>query len=296
MKIKIITLIISILFSLNIYAQHDIQSAFYPDQKFLINPANAGDHESPNVLLGYRNDFVGIPGALRRPMLGYHSPVTKNMGLGALIALEQVGVFNYYSFSGSYAYTVNLTKTNLLRMGISTGIYSRQVNTGKVEVDQSNDNLLQSQYNSDIFYLACAGAELEIDDQFFASLSIPKLYSGEDKQFAQTVIGGVAYKIKLEEHVITPSVYYYFYRNLPSHADINIVYKYADKFSLYGSVRSDKTFALGAGIVIKNLGINYIYEINTKLASASKGTHEILLSYALDAIRFTPSGRKLKGK
>jgi hypothetical protein len=61
-------------------------------------------------------------------------------------------------------------------------------------------------------------------------------------------------------------------------------------------VRSDKTFALGAGIVIKNLGINYIYEINTKLASASKGTHEILLSYALDAIRFTPSGRKLKGK
>ncbi len=294
MNSKLFAIIIFIILSFNTLAQHSMQSSFYTDNKFLINPANTGDKEScPVFLLGYRNNFIGIPGALRRPMLGYHSPVSKEMGLGALVSFEELGIFDYYSLGASYSYTVNLSKQNILRLGLSSGIYSRRVNRGRIDVDQLNDDALQTEYNSDVFYFGGAGFELGLQDAFFVNFSIPKLYSGEDKHFAQTVIGGLEYKIRMENQILKPSIYYNYFRGLPSRADINLTYRYPEMFSIQASARTDKTFALGAGIEIKNLILSYVYEFNTSLMPNSKGSHEILISYSLEPVKFSPTGRRL---
>ena len=289
---KTIYLFFALIFlSITVYSQHDLQSSLYPDNKFLVNPANAGDKNfSPHFILGYRYNFTGISGSLRRPMFGFHSPVSNEMGLGGLLSREQVGVFEYYSFTGSYSYNVFLSKKNTLRLGISSGLYSRRINMSKVKVDELNDNALQPEYFSSVYYFAGAGFELELHD-FSFNISLPKLYAGEDKTFIAAAVSGLAYNFNINDAFFTPSVYVHYWKNNPVRFDLNLFYKMTEKYFLLLSVKSDKSATVGGGFNINDLSIGYIFELNTAFVPASGGTHEVILSYSLDQLKFKRNKR-----
>lgn len=274
------------LLSITVYSQHDLQSSLYPENKFLINPANAGDRDfSPHLFMSYRHSLSGIPGALRRPLVGFHSPVSNEMGLGAILSLEQAGIFEYYTFAGSYSYSISLSKKNMMRFGFSSGIYSRKVNLQKVKVDNPDDDLLQTEYYSNLYYFAGIGMDLELNN-LNIMVSLPKLYAGEDNSFVAAAVAGIGYNFHINDALFTPSVYTHYIKQNPIRFDLNLMYKMPEKYFIMISAKSDKSGAAGAGINLGSLNLCYIYELNTGLTSASKGSHEIQLSYTFSELKF----------
>jgi type IX secretion system PorP/SprF family membrane protein len=285
MKLKIF-LIVTALLPLSIYAQHSIQSAFYPDNKFLINPANTGDKESsPFILVGYRNNNTGISGSYRRPLVAFHSPVNNQMGLGLMTSLEQEGVFSYYSLSGSYSYTAKLSKKNFLRFGLLSGLYSRQINKNSIIVDNPEDVVLQSDYYSKIYYFGGVGFEFTYSNVSL-SLSVPKLYSAENDWFMQQIIAGLEYKFEFEQSHLVTSTYFNYEMNQPYSIDLNLLYKWPEHFFALLSGRSDISFAMGGGIEIIGYSFCYMYGLNTKQMDAHPSTHEIIITYKLPSLTF----------
>lgn len=102
-------------------AQHNAIVSQYMFNMYAINPAYAGAKDYSTINGFYRSQWVGFEGAPSTQTITFHKPLSKsNLGIGAQLFNDQIGVTKEFGLLGSAAYTIKMDRRKL-SMGLSVG-------------------------------------------------------------------------------------------------------------------------------------------------------------------------------
>ncbi|WP_109851821.1 type IX secretion system membrane protein PorP/SprF [Aquimarina sp. AU58] len=300
MKKVYILLIVAILskgFLCPIFGQQTPVFANYNYNTVVINPAHAGFYPDSDITLtnrGYLNQLDGSP---RNIGLTVNSPLrSKNMGLGAGVYSDQVGVTTTTSLFGAYAYKIvfdhNYNQArwwsynpNVLSFGITGGAMIYNENLLELGID--NDPNFANNINTVIPTLGVG--VLYNREHVYIGVSAPNLLgdslSSEDNINLETpyyaYAGYRCFASRFKEVLITPSVLVKYVSGAPIQVDINTTVNYKNKIEIGAGYRTSSSMNFLAGFYISN-HLRVLYNYNQTLRDTPiNNTHGIILSYRL---------------
>jgi len=106
-----------------IYAQDPVLSQFY-SSPLLLNPAFAGNTNSPRFAINYRNQWPLISQAYRTYAISYDQFFNDfNSGIGASILTDDSGhgLYKTTKFAGVYSYRLKIGKSTYIKTGLELG-------------------------------------------------------------------------------------------------------------------------------------------------------------------------------
>src|SRR5262245_36766350 len=119
--------------------QRPIQSLYMFDP-LLINPAYAGTQVQLSATGIYRNQWVNLDGAPKTFTATIHSGFYQNkMGLGVILANDQIVIHNDFSFYGVYSYKIQFANKATLSMGIQGGFNNLRSDYNKLTLKVLTD-------------------------------------------------------------------------------------------------------------------------------------------------------------
>ncbi len=301
MKMKIIYKIFSaallVLLFANANAQQMAQTNLYLVNRFVMNPANAGDQNMLSGFLSHRQQWVNIEGAPRTSILSVHSLVGKNVGFGGTIINDKTDIFERLSVNLSYAYHIRFSKKikHSLSFGVSGGFLQHKIDVSEVRVPNPNDPVISGggkfsgftynvdagfRYNLHGLEIGAASPQIleskvrynrEIADQYYHLVRHYLFFAG--------------WKINIAKHnwFVEPSGVYRYFPYSKSQFDANLNFYFKDIAWVGGTYRYDAGYVVSAGFkVADQVSIAYAYEFGTTgIAAQSAGSHEAMLGFYL---------------
>ena len=90
----LITLLLIVLFILDVKAQQDPQYSLYMFNGLALNPAYAGSSTGTIAGINYRTQWLGMDGAPRTTSANIHSRYgQEKLGTGLFVSNDQIGIF-----------------------------------------------------------------------------------------------------------------------------------------------------------------------------------------------------------
>jgi len=310
----------------SLQAQQIPQFSQFSRNQFMANPAAAGVYDFIDVTVSGRWQWVGVADAPRTSYLAFSvplkfKPVSYNPGIrtsngpvqqpeiktgklkhtvGGQLVADQYGAFTKFSFSGTYALHLPMTKKINLAFGLKAGISNNSFNSDKAQVlslinptlpydntyatfsaNNANKNIMDLHSGLYLygkrFYLGIAGDQLTRDLVEFGTAS-----ANFNPQMHFNLMGG--YTIPLNESLsITPSFMAKYMSPAPVSIDFNVIADY-NKMLWFGiGYRHTDAFIGLVGMNLSNkfkLGYSYDFSIS-KFNSYSSGGHELTLGIML---------------
>lgn len=137
---KVLIFLAMISFSFSVKSQDPMFSQFMFKQLYF-NPAYAGTTESPRLMGGYRNQWLGMDNAFTTYYITYDQNISNlKSGFGFSVLRDDIGnsTFNLTGFDFSYNYQTELSRSLNISFGLSAGIYQKALNAGNIVLpDQS---------------------------------------------------------------------------------------------------------------------------------------------------------------
>lgn len=124
------------------FAQQMRLSSLYKENRFLINPANAGYGEGLNGYLNYRNQWTNVKGSPTTALLSMHTPLGKNTNVGTNIVYDKTNFVSTVNAMLVYAHDIKLATDHQLTLGLGVGINHTQLNFDDAIVENPNDVVL----------------------------------------------------------------------------------------------------------------------------------------------------------
>jgi type IX secretion system PorP/SprF family membrane protein len=116
---------------------HAQQSAIFSQyifNLFAINPAYAGARETLSANVGYRAQWLAVPGSPRTLNFNVHTPLlAHNMAIGLLVQADETGARSAPKVAAAYAYSVQLSAREKLRFGVQGGVMNYQIHWNRLE-------------------------------------------------------------------------------------------------------------------------------------------------------------------
>jgi type IX secretion system PorP/SprF family membrane protein len=294
MKLKniyIITIILTVLFSLDSKAQQDPMYTQYMYNTLSVNPGYAGSRNALSITGLLREQWVGIDGAPSTQTLTVHSPIySDNMGLGLSVVNDVVGPIHQTMLFADYSYSIQTTENAKLAFGLKAGVNIFQADLLSLTPDQGGD---PSIYNISNKLLPNVGVGLYYySDKGYVGLSAPKLLEQSIKELNGNdmvenkerrhyfLIGG--YVFELSENVkFKPSFLLKAVVGSPLSIDLSGNFLFKDKLGVGLAHRLDDSFSgLLQYYVTPQFRIGYAYDFTmTELRHYNSGTHELMLGY-----------------
>ena len=127
-KVILVTAVLLINSSINLYAQDPIFTQFYSNPVYL-NPAFAGSNKCPRIVSNFRNQWPGFSGDFITTSLTYDQYVDKiKGGLGVILMSDQVAkTLKSNEASFVYSYHQHLSRKFTLNFGIQGTYISKSV-------------------------------------------------------------------------------------------------------------------------------------------------------------------------
>ncbi len=249
----------------------------------LLNPANSGNDGLINAMIGQRLQWVGTPGAPQVTYLSVDGAVTDNMGLGAIINNQRIGIFNMFDIQADYSYKIEFSGGNKISFGVDLNFLQNSINTSSLYDEELQDPALNSEnFNHSLFY---TGFGIVYNWQnLTVGASSPIIYSTQTNQMFQTNYLYADYTFYFGDStwIVKPSMLGRYAIYSPLQAGINIITQYNRMVWIQTGYNSDKEINIGLGIDIFKLRIGYAYELGLKPVSyLSKGTHEFFVMFRL---------------
>jgi len=243
----------------------------------------------------YRNQWDKVNGAPNSAILNVEANLTKFFpgGVGISFYHDAIGFARQNNVLLNYSYPIQIGRAGVLGVGVGVGIMNYGMNPDWIPPTNAVDNTLPAGFAATSFD-ANFGLYFQGKD-FYAGLSSTHLsasllkqsVNGFDQNYQTArhyyIMGGKQFK-KIAGGTIDAQV---LMRTdlVKFSADINARYIYplAGQKSVYGGItaRSSDAFAIMAGYTpIPKLTIGYSYDLTlNKLASISRGSHELVLKY-----------------
>ncbi len=124
------------------FSQQIPMSSLYKENRFLINPANAGYSEGLVGYLNYRNQWANVASSPTTGMLSLHSPLAKNSNIGTNIIYDRSDFVSTVQAMLAYAHDIKLATDHQLSLGVAFGVNHTQLNLSDAVVEDPNDPLL----------------------------------------------------------------------------------------------------------------------------------------------------------
>jgi len=282
------------------FAQQLPLNNLYYNNRYMFNPANAGDQGYLVGFLNHRRQWVGLEGAPVTNILSVHSPIgKKNMGIGGTISSDRTDLYQRIAGSFSYAQKFNFSNkiNHSIAFGASLGFVDNKINLGSAIVDDNSDPLLQGGTSIN-------GTTLNVDFGLRYNLkglelgfAIPQLFetqirysSGtaneDDRKFTlrRAMVGYLGYKFEIKDKwYIQPSV---LLRNSAglTQIDGNLNISYKDLIWLGATYRTSGGIIPSLGFKVADqftLAYSYEFAGSSGIASRGNGTHEIMAGFRL---------------
>ncbi len=279
------------------FAQQLPLNDLYYENRYLFNPANAGDQGALVGFLNHRRQWVGLEGAPVTNILSVHSPIGKgNIGLGGTLSSDRTDFFQRITGNVTYSHRFNFSKNMVhsIAFGASVGFVDNKLNLSDAVVEDPSDVLLSSNVKNGTTLNVDFGLRYNIKG-LELGFAIPQLFEtqiryespGEDDRkftLRRSMVGYLGYKFKIKEKwYIQPSV---LLRNSAKSTQIdgNLNLSYKDIIWLGATYRTSGGIIPSIGFKVANqFTLAYAYEFagSSGISSRGNGTHEIMAGFRL---------------
>jgi len=291
---KIYILLVISLLSSGLFAQQLSLNTQYAFNRFLINPAVAGNQDYIPLRLTARQQWTGIDGAPSTQSVSGHKKIAgRNMGIGGYLFMDRFGPETKIGFQLSYSYIMKMGfgENTKLALGIAARGVQYKLDYSILKASDVNDALLGAESESAFVPDADLGVYL-YSQTYFVGISAAQLISMDlnlknavDKNALERHYNFMAgYKYKLDEDFdIEPSVYIKYTTSAPLNIDINARCIYQDNYWAGLSYRTSNTLAIMVGAQYKNFVFGYAYDYSmSEIKHYQGGSHEIILGYNIN--------------
>jgi len=297
--ISFVLFVLLLSLSTQLNAQIETMYSLYRFNPQVLNPSHAGSTTNSEMILMYRNQWVGIEGAPRNLGVSgnFKWGTKKGLGIGALV--DEAGPVRSTILSADFAYHVNLNDNWNLDGGIRAGMANISLNFSQIRLVTQNDNLFAGDRSTGIQPNLGWGIRLaKKDDGFFVSLSQPRIikydfgtYNGSFKDVAY-LYAMAGTKIGLGGQIETPnglrsrvtlypSVLFRMATNVPLSYDVNLTANLKDKLDVGVSYRREDSYGFRLGLqATKKIYLGYVFELPiSEVRKVSSQTHEMALRF-----------------
>ncbi len=311
-----------------LYSQQIPQYSQYQRNQFMINPAAAGVYDFVDVTLAGRWQWLGVADAPKTSYLAFSVPVRfkpkyYNPGIrtssgpvqnpeiktgklkhtfGGQLLADQYGAFRKFSFSGTYAVHVPMTKKVNLSFGVKAGLSNNTFLADKAQVlniiapdqnqyiDGTYDAFLQDQSNKYIMDIG-AGLYLYSNRMFFGvaadQLTRDMVEFGQgtanfNPQMHFSILGG--YQIPVNGNLtLTPGFLIKYMSPAPPSIDVNLQLEYKNwLWTTIGYRHTDAVIAMVGMNISERFKFGYSYDFSiSRFNNFSSGGHELTLGLML---------------
>lgn len=290
--IKIIVLSLTILAeSPRTHAQISNMGAMYFSNTYLGSPALAGLEQGLNLNLGYKKQWMRIPGSPTVQTITAEYAVNNKVGIGLNFYNDNAGLFKRTRIIASYAYHLPIDEEQRLHFGISLGFMNERINYEEINGDTDDsfiDNYNHQEPTIDgDFGLAYTRKGLTIQ------ASMPNLKEHfqrgvmNDISNHTTFFSSVSHKFPLVNGYdyigIEPKISYRGVNGINNIMDVGANLSYANnQLNFFGMYHSSENATFGFGFNYQSFGINGIYTTATrKISGYTSGNFEINLKVKL---------------
>ena len=303
-KVILVTVVLLINSSINLYAQDPIFTQFYSNPVYL-NPAFAGSNKCPRIVSNFRNQWPGFSGDFITTSLTYDQYVDKiKGGLGVILMSDQVAkTLKSNEASFVYSYHQHLSRKFTLNFGIQGTYISKSVdrsnltfgdmihprrgfvlstqdviNYAPVDIFDFSAGILGY---TDKFYVGFATHHLTEPSFSYISTNNTSFLNRRYTAHAGTEISLNSKSLfSEEEKSLSPSVLFI---KQGDFQQLNFGLYYRKGNYVVGAwYREGDSFIVTAGMNTKLLRIGYSYDLTTsQLGVYSGGSHEISIALKL---------------
>lgn len=280
-----------------ISAQQDPQYTQYMYNTQVVNPAYAGSREVLSFGLLGRKQWVNLEGSPETGTFTVNSPIGlyDNMGLGLSIVYDKIGPATESNVVVDYSYSVNLSYSTKLSMGLKAGLDMLDVDYGKLNIFNPNDPYFQNNIDNKLQPQIGAGLYLNTN-KFYAGLSVPnflnsKHYDESSLENADTDAIAIerlhyyfisGYVFDLNENLkFKPATLVKYVSGSPLQWDFSANFLIKEKLTLGASYRWSASVSALAGFQISPnffAGVAYDYQ-STDIEKYSDGSYEVFLRF-----------------
>ena len=281
-----------VLTSFNANGQQDPMLSQYIFNGLFVNSAYAGSHQYWSSSLTYRAQWVGanFDGAPQSMIASVDGPIRdKNMGLGFMTILDEVGVTRTGIGMAVYSYQLKLNEKSKLSFGVNAGFSQVTSNLRDVKIWDEEDEIyannltqIMPRIGAGVYYFS---------DRYFAGVAIPTLISHEGgtefnldvskntfirRHYISTA--GAIFDLN-EKWKLRPSVLLKYTKAAPLEGDINVSAIFNDAFWFGSSFRTGDAVALMLQYQTNSyFRVGYSYDITVSgLRTYQNGSHEIMI-------------------
>ncbi len=279
----------------HIQAQQTPQYTQYMYNMSVVNPAYMID-EPGIIQLGslYRTQWVGLEGAPKTANVFAHIPLSDKIQLSANYINDKIGsktIINQNVFNLDFAYKLTITETTSLSLGLKAGVNQLGVDFTKAET-----TTIQNLQNTSHTSLNMGAGVYLFGRKSYVGISTPNLIpnqitSADKNVFKEKshfyLIGGYVFDVS-RSIKFKPSTVVKYVNQAPLTFDVATNFLFNERFEIGASYRyQDAVNALVGFYINPNLRIGYAYDYSiSDLDYFNKGSHEIILLYRLDLLKF----------
>ena len=128
--------------SVSVFAQQTRLSSLYKENRFLINPSNAGYGEGLMGYINYRNQWTGVKGSPTTGLVSLHTPLGKNTNVGTNLVYDKTNFVTTVNAKLAYAHDIKLATDHQLSLGVGLGINHVQLDFADAVVVDPTDIIL----------------------------------------------------------------------------------------------------------------------------------------------------------
>ena len=297
---KKIFLILTLLTTMQSFAQQDPVYSLYMFNPLGVNPGYAGSREVLSAVLIHRTQWAGFDGAPTTQAFAVNSPLkNKNMGVGLQIINDAIGPKNVITATGIYAYRLKVGNGRLA-FGIKGGIQNYSYDWAKIDYKDKQDEISNNSagsfiiptfdfgiyYNTQTFYAGIALDHLN-QSQYKVSSSTSNDENPAKVYSHITATAGKAFALS-SNLVLKSSILARGSGEGNGNIDINgsVLIKQAFMVGLTITTRSS-IILLTEYNISKNFRIGYAYDHNFSdlTKSTGAGSHEIFIGYDLSLFK-----------
>lgn len=292
-RIRLVAL--GILFCTSVLAQQRPIQSLYMFDPLLINPAYAGTQVQLSSTAIYRNQWVNLDGAPKTFTATMHSGFSQTkMGLGIILANDQIGIHSDASVYGVYSYKIKLSESASLSFGLQGGFNNLRSDYNKLNLKNQGDPNLAGVltkmnpnvgtgffYRNRSFYFGGSSPQL-IRNKVFDVEDAPTSVSLSRQNRYYYFLTGTT--VELSNQVkLFPSALFRFQDEAPFSFDLNTT------VVLYNVVGFGVSYRLQEGVVglfelqiNENFHVGYAYDYTaSELRQYSNGSHELMINYRI---------------
>ena len=295
---KILLLVVVVMTARLAYAQQVPLFTNYSNSYAVINPGYYGMSEGVNAMGIYRNQWSGFKDSFSGDVV---SPVTFLMsadlpikilrgGLGLSLMKDEIGFENNIGMNLGYSYHLDMGP-GTLGIGLAFNFNNRSIDFSKANPLNSGDQAIPSKEESDMLVDFNFGLYYLVPETFYVAISTTSLLESKGKTLdgksstSASFVGdrtfylaaGYEYQFFNPKFKLNPSMLV-LSDIVSTQFNVGAILWYNNKFCFGVNYRHTESVDLLVGFTIKNIQINYAYDINT-MGLQLPGSHEVSISY-----------------